>query len=152
MLRRIGAVLTVIALAACGGGNTGGGGAETEQTPAPPQAAPAESMPAAAVGEAPSGPIDEALASQGEQNFQMKGCVGCHTIGGGKLVGPDLKGVTDKQSYTWIVSMIQHPDSMVANDPVAKQLYQEYGTQMTPMGVNPSEARALYEYLRKNSQ
>lgn len=150
-MRRIGAVLTVIALAACGGGNAGGGGAETEQTPAPPQTVPAESTTSTAA-EAPSGPIDEALASQGEQNFQMKGCVGCHTIGGGKLVGPDLKGVTDKQSYTWIVSMIQHPDSMVANDPVAKQLYQEYGTQMTPMGVNPSEARALYEYLRKNSQ
>lgn len=29
-------------------------------------------------------------AEEGEQIFKQK-CAGCHTIGGGRLVGPDLK-------------------------------------------------------------
>ena len=32
-------------------------------------------------------------AAQGQAIFVQK-CASCHTIGGGKLVGPDLKGVT----------------------------------------------------------
>lgn len=101
---------------------------------------------------APSGPIDEQLAEQGKHLFETKGCAGCHRIGGGRLTGPDLKGVTERQTYAWIVAMITHPDSMLKVDPTARQLLLQYGTQMANLNVSADEARALYEYLRHESQ
>ena len=36
--------------------------------------------------------------AKGEATFVSKGCNACHKIGGGKLVGPDLLGVTSRRS------------------------------------------------------
>jgi mono/diheme cytochrome c family protein len=147
MMKQFAAVLVIAAFAACGGERQGGEAEQGQaQAPAAEQAQPAPAM------EAPSGPVDATLAGQGQQAFQTRGCVGCHTIGGGKLVGPDLKGVTARREYGWIVSMITHPDSMIQNDPTARQLYQEYMTPMTPMGATAEDARAIYEYLRQQGQ
>lgn len=137
-------LLGLLALA-CGGERR----SQQPGTPAstqPPAAAPATALPA------PAGPVDEALAEQGERVFQSKGCVGCHTIGGGKLTGPDLKGVTGRRPYNWFVPWVVNPDSMLKVDPVAKELLAQYLTPMLNMGVTPEEARALWEYLRRESR
>lgn len=97
---------------------------------------------------APSRSVDASLAGRGEDLFAAKGCIGCHTIGGGRLTGPDLQGVTDRRSYEWIVAMITNPDSMLRVDPVAKQLLGEYLTPMLNTNTSPDEARAIYEYLK----
>jgi hypothetical protein len=144
-----GALLLALAFAfGCGGGEQTQQ-ASTETPEAAPAAAPSEA--AAAATEAPSGPIDEALAEQGKQLFTTRGCTGCHQIDT-KLIGPPLKGVTNQRSYEWITHMILNPDSMTANDPAAKALLAEYGTQMVNMGATADDVRALYEYLRQQSQ
>lgn len=104
---------------------------------------------AASVAPPPTGPIDQALATRGEQLFQSKGCIGCHTIGGGRLTGPDLQAVTTRREYGWIMAMIINPDSMLKADATARQLFAEYMTPMMNMGVTPEEARAIYEHLRR---
>ncbi len=96
----------------------------------------------------PSGSADPSLAAKGEELFAAKGCIGCHSIGGGRLTGPDLQGVTDRRSYDWIVAMITNPDSMLRVDPVAKQLLGEYLTPMLNTNTTREEARAIYQYLR----
>jgi mono/diheme cytochrome c family protein len=131
-------------LTACGGGETADQAADEM-----PAAAPAEA-PAAAM-EAPSGAIDEALASEGEQLFTTRGCSGCHQMDA-KLIGPALGTVTNRRSYEWITAMILHPDSMIANDPDAKALFEETGTPMVNMGATAEDARAIYEYLRSQTQ
>jgi cytochrome c2 len=139
MKMRNSAFLMMLALAfGCGGGE----GAPAEEA--------AESMPAmeAAPVQAPTGEVDAALASEGETAFQQKGCVGCHTVGGGKLSGPDLQGVTERRSYDWFMAMVLKPDSMLQNDEAAKQMLAEYMTPMVFMGTTEQEARAIYEYLR----
>jgi cytochrome c2 len=136
---RTSAFLMMVAMAfGCGGGE----GAPAEEA--------AESMPAmeAAPVQAPTGEVDAALASEGETAFQQKGCVGCHTVGGGKLTGPDLQGVTDRREYEWFMAMVLKPDSMLQNDEAAKQMLAEYMTPMVYMGTTEQEARAIYEYLR----
>lgn len=101
---------------------------------------------------APQGPIDEELARKGEGLFSSKGCVACHTVGKGRLVGPDLKGVTDLRSFAWMFHMVSNPDSMLKSDSTAKALLGTYMVPMANQHVQPEEFRALYEYLRKESQ
>jgi cytochrome c2 len=110
----------------------------------PAQATPeATEVPAAA-----GGPIDAALAAEGESLMQAKGCTACHTIGGGRLVGPDLAGVTERRSAEFIVGMIVNPDSMLANNETAKQMLAEHFTPMANQGVTQEDAQALLAYFR----
>jgi len=135
------AAAVLLAIAGCGAdsGSQNSGAPGREASPA--------AQPASTAAE-PSGPIDRELAAQGESLFQAKACNGCHTIGGGRLTGPDLAGVTARREYGWMVAMITKPDSMIKADPTARQLFGEYMTPMANMGVTPEEARAIYEYLR----
>ncbi len=97
----------------------------------------------------PSGPVNQEMVQRGAQLFQSKGCIGCHTIGKGRLTGPDLSGVTERRDYTWIMAMVINPDSMLKNDATARKLLAEYMTPMMNVGVTREEARAIYEYLRQ---
>ncbi len=110
------------------------------------------SPPSAEAGSAPAelGAIDPSLAAEGEALMKAKGCTACHTVGGGRLVGPDLAGVTERRSPQFIVGMIVNPDSMLANDPTARELLGQYFTPMSNQGVTREDARALLEYFRKN--
>lgn len=100
----------------------------------------------------PIGEIDEALVEKGEELFQTKGCVACHTIGKGRLTGPDLAGVTERRDFAWMYHQIMIPDSMTTHDPTARQLMAEYMTQMPNLALQPEEAKALYEYLREQGE
>lgn len=130
-----------LSLSACGTSEDGtaDGAPDSEPTPAPTTGIPVS---------APQGPIDEALAAAGERLFTEKGCAACHYVGGGRLVGPDLAGVTERRDFEWIYHMVTNPDSMLMEDPAAQELLGEYATPMVNMAVAPDEVVAIYEYLR----
>ena len=44
-------------------------------------------------------------AAAGKKLFQDKTCSACHTVGGGDLVGPDLKNVTKERPHEWLAAM-----------------------------------------------
>ncbi|MDP6735295.1 MAG: cytochrome c [Nitrospinaceae bacterium] len=92
-------------------------------------------------------------ADSGEQIFQSR-CTACHTIGKGKLVGPDLAGVTSRREESWLIRQIKEPDSLVAeNDPVAMQLLQEAnGVPMVSLGLSDAEVAAVIAYLKAIEQ
>ncbi|MBI2608336.1 MAG: cytochrome c [Deltaproteobacteria bacterium] len=89
-------------------------------------------------------------APQGEQIFNTK-CALCHTMGGGKKIGPDLKGVTKKRTKEWMRKMIKDPMNFVKTDPEAKKIFEEY--KKMPMVVAPpltdAEIDAVIKYLEK---
>jgi len=91
-------------------------------------------------------------ASEGEQAYQQK-CMACHTIGGGRLVGPDLKGVNALRDHDWLVRWIVEPDKMLAEgDALAKQLLQEYNNIPMPnFGVSEAEAKNILAYIEAKS-
>lgn len=90
--------------------------------------------------------------ADGQAIFQEK-CVGCHTIGKGKLVGPDLQGVTQKQTKEWLTKWISAPDKMLAaKDPTAMQLFAEYNSIAMPnLGLTDAQVASLIAYLETQS-
>ena len=87
-------------------------------------------------------------AGEGEALFQQK-CTACHTIGGGRLVGPDLQGVTERRTTEWLTNWLSAPDKMLAaNDPIATQLLQEHNNVPMPnLGLSPTEVASLIAYF-----
>lgn len=131
-----------VSVAACGGGD---GTSGSDGDARGPEAA--SGLPVSA----PEGPIDRELAGRGEELFRTRGCTACHQIGGGRLVGPDLEGVTERRSFEWTYHMVTNPDSMLKNDSIARQMLQEYYTPMSDQNVTPEQFVAIYEYLRSAS-
>ena len=86
-----------------------------------------------------------ARAETGEEMFN-KICAACHTVGGGKRVGPDLAGVTDRRDREWLISFIKSSQAMIdAGDPIAVQLYEEYNK--VPMPDPPFDKRQIGEII-----
>jgi cytochrome c2 len=92
---------------------------------------------------------DVVQAKTGEEIFNS-GCYACHTIGGGRLIGPDLLGVSERRSEEWLVEFVQHSQSMVeAGDPVAVSLYEEHNKVVMPdQAVTKAEILAVTEYAK----
>ncbi len=85
---------------------------------------------------------------KGRELYQSKGCVACHTIGEGKLSGPDLKGVTERREEKWLKEWLKSPDKMVFTDPIAKEMLAEYMVPMPNQGLTDEEVVEIITYLK----
>ena len=70
-------------------------------------------------------------------------------LGGGDLVGPDLKNVTKDRPHEWLQQWIAAPDKMIAKkDPVAIELLHKYNDMEMPnLGLSTSEIDSIIAYL-----
>ncbi len=93
-------------------------------------------------------PVVAQSATQGPEIFQTL-CSVCHTIGGGRLVGPDLQGVSERRSEEWIIAFVQHSQELVAaGDPDAVAISEEYaGIVMPDQQLSNEEIRVVIEYI-----
>ena len=94
-------------------------------------------------------PIKYVVSSEiGGEIFQDN-CSGCHTIGKGNSVGPDLSGVTIRREENWLIRQIKDPDGLVEEkDPVALQLLKEYNMPMVALGLSDEEIKEIILYLK----
>ncbi len=85
----------------------------------------------------------------GRQTFQTY-CAMCHTIGGGRLIGPDLLGVADRRSEDWLIRFVQRSQQMIkAGDAAAVALFQEYGQMIMPdQPVSADQVRGIIAHIR----
>lgn len=88
-----------------------------------------------------------AATDQGKAVFDGL-CAGCHTVGGGKKVGPDLAGLPDRVDRAWAEKFILAPQDVIASgDPTAKKLVAEYGMAMPDVGVTDAQIGPLLAFL-----
>ena len=62
--------------------------------------------------------------AQDPASFYEENCATCHTIGGGVIGGPDLKGVTARRDRDRLIRFLLDPDAF-ANDPLRMQMIKE---------------------------
>ena len=94
------------------------------------------------------GPLSAGAADEDGQAIFDQQCKGCHTIGGGKLAGPDLQGLADRRDQAWVEAFVRDPAAVIASgDPIAKQLVEEYGVAMPNLGVSDAQLPALVAFL-----
>jgi cytochrome c2 len=77
-------------------------------------------------------------------------CLSCHTIGGGRLVGPDLLGVTERKDRAWLARFIVDPQSVLdSGDAYALKLKDESrGVVMTAVpGMTMERAMNLLDLI-----
>lgn len=150
-------ILTIAAgmlLAGCGG-NGDSGQAESTAPPATPEktestaataADPMDNKGIGPVSEVELGPVDAALAGEGQEIFESL-CTACHKMDK-RYIGPSLLEVTSRRSPEWIMNMIMNPTVMVQEDPIAKDLLAEYLSPMADQNISREQARKLLEYFR----
>jgi len=90
--------------------------------------------------------VPTVAASQDSPEFFKQNCINCHTIGGGRLTGPDLKNVLERNDREWLIGFMMNPKSYIdRGDPVAVKLLEE--ARNVPMPVLPGMTRERCENL-----
>lgn len=73
------------------------------------------------------------LVAQDDAAVFKKYCGACHTVGGGKLVGPDLAGISNRREPEWIRNFTRKSGEMIRQgDPAALAIAAEYNNMMMP--------------------
>ena len=99
--------------------------------------------------------LPPAIGAQEADNTFRQNCMSCHTIGGGRLVGPDLKGVEERKDRDWLVAFIMDPKGVLASgDLYALKLKEEAGGVIMPtvVGLTPERAAAILDLIAAESQ
>ncbi len=91
-------------------------------------------------------------AANGEKLFKTT-CSPCHHIGKGKLVGPDLAGVTARRSEKWLISFIRSSQTMVKNnDAAAVKVFNEFNKLVMPdQNLTDVQIKDILAYVKASS-
>ncbi len=96
-----------------------------------------------------------ALAAQDPADFFAQNCASCHTIGGGRLTGPDLKNVEARKDRAWLAQFMQGPAAVLdRGDPYALKLREEARGVTMPnvAGLTPALANQLLDLIAAESK
>ncbi len=93
-------------------------------------------------------------AAQTAADQFRQACASCHTIGGGRLVGPDLRNVTQRKDRAWLMQFVQNPKAAIdSGDPYALQLQRDaQGIVMPTLGLDAARAQGLLDMIEAESK
>jgi nitrite reductase (NO-forming) len=85
-------------------------------------------------------------AAKGKMQFETK-CLACHTLGQGPKIGPDLKEVAKRRTDDWLRRWLQSPETMLLDDPIAKEMRTHYALPMPNQQLSPDDISQLVRYF-----
>ncbi|MFV0375959.1 MAG: c-type cytochrome [Mangrovibacterium sp.] len=89
--------------------------------------------------------------NKGESLFKTT-CIACHTINGGKLIGPDLAGINERRKQDWLISFIRSSQKMVnSGDSLAAELFEKYKIPMPDNNYSDDEILSILSYIKETS-
>jgi mono/diheme cytochrome c family protein len=95
------------------------------------------------------------LAAQEAADFFRQNCVSCHTIGGGRLTGPDLKNVTARKDRAWLLEFVLNPQGALdRGDAYALKLQEDARGVVMPRvaGLDGKIAASLLDLIVAESK
>ena len=85
--------------------------------------------------------------AKGEWLFDNN-CSSCHDLTDQVVVGPGLYKVSERMDKTWFKSWVNNPDSLIQNNPKARELFEQYNqTRSIDFDFTDDEIDMLFEYL-----
>ncbi len=107
------------------------------------------------LNEGKSGPsyaeVKPVAIDPGKYLFQSR-CEGCHTLGKGDKVGPDLAGLTARRERAWVARYISDPEAMRSSrDPAALDLMKRFTIRMPPQGLDREQLGHVLKYLESQA-
>lgn len=99
--------------------------------------------------------LPSVLTAQEAAEYFKLNCMSCHSIGGGRLTGPDLKDVTKRKDRAWLSRFLLDPKAMMdAGDAYALKLKDDArGTVMPTLPtMNKARAEALLDLIEAESK
>jgi len=97
-----------------------------------------------------AGPALAQDVSEETVDYFKANCTSCHTIGGGRLAGPDLKGAAERRDPEWLATFITNPQRVIdSGDSYAAELLREAKGQVMPTlpGLSKDRAAKLIELI-----
>lgn len=91
-------------------------------------------------------------AQNGEATFKQT-CGVCHSIGKGKMVGPDLKDVNKRRSEEWILKFVKSSQTLIkSGDADAKAVFDEFGGMVMPdQNLADADIKSVIAYIAEQS-
>jgi len=91
--------------------------------------------------------VSTVQAQDGEQLFQQ--CKACHSIGQGKLLGPDLLDMSKRRDANWLKNFIKSSQTMIKiGDADAVALFEEYNKlPMLDYNLPDADINAIIKYV-----
>lgn len=99
-------------------------------------------------------PVISVVAQQGGEATFKESCASCHTIGRGKLVGPDLANVQDRRPEGWIKEFVKSSQTVIkSGDKYADSLFKAFNQMPMPDHPNMTDAQidGIMAYISEKS-
>lgn len=98
--------------------------------------------------------LNSVQAQEDVKTLFRQQCMSCHSIEQ-NLVGPALKGVTERRDSAWLYAFIRNSQEMIqAGDPVAVELFNKFNKVPMPSHPNLSDEQigSLLNYIESSAK
>lgn len=90
------------------------------------------------------------LAQPDGKALFKQNCAACHTVDNSKLVGPGLKGISERRKEDWLIKWIKNSQDLVkSGDATANEVFNKFNKSvMPPMNLKDDEVKAVLAYIK----